>query len=175
MQIVMCLKEENDMKKIVGIYIVIGLFLAPFAYSNNAEGYRDSNSNSYKVGRGIASTLFWPSYLFSIEPEVKSDSLEMFQQSIGEILTYRNDKLFTGRRSIEDSQMVMKALETCLASEGVNAENLFEKGVVSKELDRARNNIMERMDGYDFLDIIEEGEECSVKLGNLKPNKGKPQ
>ncbi len=163
------------MTKIFVIYITIGLFLSPLIYSNNAEEYRDTRSTGYGWGKAIGSSLYWPSYLFSIEPEVNGDSLESFQKSIIEILNYRKHKLFTGNRSQEDGAMIIRAIGNCLALEGLGSKDLpllyertFVEGKSSKELDRIRNNIMKKMDGHDFSEVIEEGAKCANILNRSR-------
>jgi hypothetical protein len=169
------------MKKIFAIYTLIGIFCVPFIYSNNAEGYR-SGSSSLQWGHSIGGAFYWPSYIFSIEPEVNSDSLDSFQESLLEILKYRNDKLFTGQRSSEHGYLVLTSIGNCLAVEGAGKENipsLYEKIFTDNKDNRSLNGIkqkiMEKFDGYDFADIVSEGGDCKEELeellasGELKP------
>lgn len=159
------------MKKLFAVYAIIGLICVPFIYFNNAEGYKPASGKMHQWGRALGQALYWPSYVFSIEPEVDSESVNSFQKSIIEIVAYRNDKLFTGKRSGHHEHMVLTALGNCLALEGADKnsilnlyQELFEGNTEGKEVERIRSAIMEKMDGYDFADIVEAGEECGENL-----------
>ena len=161
------------MKKIFAIYTLIGILCVPFIYSNNAEGYR-SGSSSLKWGHAIGHAFYWPSYIFSIEPEVDSDSLDSFQESLLQILKYRNDKLFTGKRSSEHGYLVLTSIGNCLAIEGAGKENIpslydkiFKNNINNRSLNDIRQKIMEKFDGYDFSDIVSEGDDCKEELEEL--------
>lgn len=168
------------MKKIFAIYILIGILCVPFIYSNNAEKYR-SGSSSLQWGHAIGRSFYWPSYIFSIEPEVDSNSLNSFQESIIKIVEYRNEKFFTGRRNPKHGYLVLTSIGNCLAVEGAGKSNislLYEKIFTNNKdninLNDIRQKIMEKFDGYDFADIVSEGETCKEELevlltsGNLK-------
>lgn len=159
------------MKKLFAIYTIIGILCIPFIYYNNAEGYRPAPSNARQWGSAMGGAFYWPSYIFSIEPEVDSESLESFQKSIIDIINYRNDKLFTGKRSDSYGDMIFTAIGNCLALEGANKENIlslykniFTENIRDKEIERIRSAVMEKMDGYDFSDIVETGAECGNDL-----------
>lgn len=159
------------MKKLFAVYTIIGLLCVPFIYFNNAEGYKPAPNKLYQWGRALGQGLYWPSYVFSIEPEVDSESVDSFQRSIIDIVAYRNDKLFTGKRSGNHEYMVIMAIGNCLALEGANKnsilnlyQELFEGNAKGKEVGRIRSAVMEKMDGYDFADIVEAGEECGEGL-----------
>ena len=149
------------MKQLFAIYTIVGLILTPFIYSNNATGYRDG-STAYNWGKALGGALYWPSYLFSIEPEVDSASTDSFQKSIIDIIEYRNNKLFTGSRNRSHGDMVFGAIDSCLAIElaNTNYKEIFSENTESKEIDRIRSAIMNKMDGDDFADIIKAGEKC---------------
>ena len=159
------------MKKLIGIYLLIGVMLTPLIYSNNAQGYRNVVSNSYGWGQALGGSLYWPSYLFSIEPEVNSDSLETFEKSIVDIIKYRNEKLFTGKRSNSHAIIVLSSIGNCLISEGAISNNkdsiykeIFNSKRNDKQVEKIRNKVMNMMDGYDFSDIVEKGVECSESV-----------
>ena len=161
------------MKQLFAIYTIIGLLCVPFIYLNNAEGYRPAPSKAYQWGRALGQALYWPSYVFSIEPEADSESVDSFQKSIIDIVAYRNDKLFTGKRSDSHGYMVFTALGNCLALEGADKnhilslyQELFDGNTKGKEIERIRSTVMEKIDGYDFADIVEVGEECGENLDN---------
>lgn len=149
------------MKQLFVIYTIVGLILTPFIYSNNAAGYRDG-STARNWGAALGGALYWPSYLFSIEPEIDSASIDSFQKSIIDIVEYRNNKLFTGSRSRSHGDMVFGAIDSCLAIElaNTNYKEIFSANTESKEIDRIRSAIMNKMDGDDFADIIKAGEKC---------------
>ena len=163
------------MKLILVIYAVLGLIFTPLIYSNNANEYR-SGTTGMKIGLALAGGLYWPSYLFSLEPEVDGKSFENFEASLLNIVEYRNDKLFTGTRTPEHGKMVLTAIGSCAALEGAgNFEDaykmVFTKEVSSDDVKRIRAALMNRMDGHDFLDVVKEGRKCQDEL--LK-NKAKP-
>lgn len=159
------------MKQLFLIYTIIGLLCIPFIYSNNAEGYRSAPSKAYQWGRAAGGAFYWPSYVFSIEPEVDSESLDSFQKSILDIINYRDDKLFTGRHKDSNGYMIITAVGSCLALEGLERNNIptlykeiFSGEAISEEMERIRSVVMKKMDGHDFADIIKAGEECSEDL-----------
>jgi len=159
--------KEMKMKKLIGIYLLIGVILTPLIYSNNAQGYRAGVSDSYRWGQALGGSFYWPSYLFSIEPEVNSNSLETFEKSIIDIIKYRNDKLFTGQRSNSHALMVLSSIGNCLISEGAISNNqdsiykeIFNPKRNDKQTEEIRNKVMNMMNGYDFSDIVEEGAKC---------------
>jgi hypothetical protein len=159
-------------KQLFALYTIIGLILTPFIYSNNAQGYRSEKSSAYGWGKALGGAFYWPSYLFSIEPEADGESLESFEKSIIDIVNYRNDKLFTGARSSTHGYMVFKAISSCMGLEYIGKEDissLYEKivagNIIDKtEAERIAKITMEKMDGYDFSDIIEAGAECEEEL-----------
>lgn len=159
------------MKQLFAIYTIIGIILAPFIYQNNAEGYRPAGSSAYQWGKALGGALYWPSYLFSIEPKVDSKSLESFQNSIIDMVNYRNDKLFTGKRSDSHASMIFTAIGNCLAREGADKSHIlslyneiFAGDTKGKEIERIRTSVMKKMDGYDFADIVKTGAECGDGL-----------
>ncbi len=157
------------MKKMFAWYIVIGLMFSPLIYSNNAQKYREGTS-AYRWGQAMGQSFYWPSYLFSIEPVVDGSSVESFNISIGNILKYRDEKLFTGKRTNTHAFLILKSINSCLIKDGllVNSNQLnsykrvFENEVTNKYLDDIRKKVMDRFDGYDFADIVEEVEECKI-------------
>ncbi|HRJ94989.1 hypothetical protein [uncultured Thiothrix sp.] len=162
------------MRQIFIIYTIIGLMLTPFIYSNNAQSYRPESTAS-KIGSSLGNAFYWPSYLFSIEPEVNSESVDTFQSSILNILKWRADKLFTGARSNTNGEMVFMAISNCLAAEGLKDDNttsLYDKVFTGKllenqNIEKMRSALMEKMNGFDFADIISAGVECDEKLARL--------
>lgn len=79
-----------------GIYLLVGVLFVPWVYWNNANGYRPAGTAAGIGAAMTGSLFFWPSYLFSIEPEIDGDSREEFAESFERVLTYRNTKLFAG-------------------------------------------------------------------------------
>ena len=54
--------------KAIGGYLLVGLLCVPLVYWNSANGYR-SGGTARNVGQALSGgLLFWPSYMFSIEP-----------------------------------------------------------------------------------------------------------
>lgn len=160
------------MKKIFALYVVIAIICIPFIHSNNAEGYKSNRGAAYTWGKSIGRSLYWPSYIFTIEPEVNGESLDTFQQSIIDIVNYRKNKLFTG--SADDSNFILGSISNCLALEYVKAENsynissiyneVFEKEVNDIGLKIIGDKIIDKFDGADFADIVEEGIFCGEEL-----------
>ncbi len=159
------------MKKIFIVYTIIGLILTPFIYANNAQEYRFGDSPS-KWGQALGGAFWWPSYLFSIEPEVDGESLDSFNKSLVDIVKYRNEKMFTGKRSNEHAFLVIQAMGACMGLDHVGNEGiagLYESVFSGKMLDEAESLrlqklIMKKMDGLDFSGIVKEGEECKEEL-----------
>ena len=102
------------MKQIIALYIAIGVLLSPFIYSNNAYSYKPEGT-AKKIGYSLGNSFYWPSYLFSIEPEVDSQSVDSFQKSIIDMIKWRAEKLYTGGRSNLDGEMVFLSISNCLA------------------------------------------------------------
>lgn len=162
------------MKQLFTIYTIIGLLCAPFIYFNNAEGYRLANSETYNWGRALGGAFYWPSYVFSIEPEVDGESLDSFQKSIINIINYRNNKLFTGKRSDAHNHMIFNAIGNCLVLEGAEKhhisspyEEIFSEDTKDKEIERIKSSVMKKMDGNDFADIVADGAECEKDLNKF--------
>jgi hypothetical protein len=154
------------MKQIIGLYLFIGLCFTPLIYSNNAYGYRDTESKSYAWGQALgASLLYWPSYLFSIEPELDANSIKSFTKSVEDVIQYRNDKLFTGKRSSSHGLMVLTAIGYCILSENAfNNSRISYKKIFNnndgQDFTKIQNKIMVIFDGDDFSDIIAQGVDC---------------
>ena len=156
-------------KKIIGVQILIMLCFTPFIYSNNAEAYRYKANAGMEWGHAFGSSFWWPSYLFSVEPEVDGSSVESFEASMIEILKFRKDKFFAGNRGDKDAQLMYLALGSCLTKAGFDtAVESINSYLFSEELDEElsviRQEIMDKMDGYDFGSILKEGYECRSEL-----------
>ena len=112
--------------KAIGGYLLVGLLCVPFVYSNNANGYR-SDGTARNVGQALSGgLLFWPSYVFSFEPEIDGDSVEDFGNSFRDMLEYRNTKWFaggsdSGRRS-ENRRMMEKSVCNAVIHTGLTKE-----------------------------------------------------
>ncbi len=162
------------MKQFFILYTIIGLILTPFIHSNNAQEYRNQISTAHGWGLALGGAFYWPSYLFSIEPEVDGDSLHSFTESINEMVQYRNDKLFTGKGSNEHAYMLIGAINNCMILEYTGKKkvsSLFDKildeaGTEDAEILRSAILVSKKLDGYDFADVIEEGVDCGRKIRN---------
>ena len=151
------------MLKIFKYYTIIGLILTPFIYFNNAWQYRENMARG--IGGALGGAFYWPSYFFSIEPTLDGESVNSFEKSIMAIIDYRNDKLFTGKRSQSHANMVTNAIGNCLAVEGKKNNNSFVYDQLfsedeNPEIKNVRYIIMKEMDGYDFSEIIDAGAKC---------------
>jgi hypothetical protein len=151
-------------------YTGIGLILAPFVYFNNAYQYREDIAGG--IGYALGGAFYWPSYLFSVEPTLNSDSVDSFEKSIATIIDYRNNKLFSGNIRQSHSNMVVTAIGNCLALEGKKNNSTFIYDQLlsddeNPEIKKVRSAIMEQMDGYDFADIINAGVKCGKEYHNL--------
>lgn len=156
------------MKKAIGLYILIVLIFTPFIYFNNAEEHRGGRS---PWGSALGHSFYWPSYLFSIEPVVDGTTTATFQSSIIEMIKYRNDKLFTGQRSSSHGLMIQRSIGNCMVQAGIDKNNVLDlyKKLLNgdkqeDEIERISLAVIEKMDGYDFADIVEAGVECSETL-----------
>lgn len=146
------------MKKILTIlfviYTAIGLLLTPFIRSNNAYAYRHDISKATGWGRSIGNAFYWPSYLFSIEPELDGSNATAFQDSIVEIAKYRDKKLYVSEESMNKMSM---AIGICILRDEASDPN-------GKSIDGVRESIMDLFDGYDFADIMQEGYKCDLEI-----------
>lgn len=151
------------MKKIIGIYVLIGLILSPLIYSNNGDSYRYTFAKG--VGSAIGSSFYWPSYIFAWEPEINGKSEDEFTKSIVKMADWRNDKFFTGKRTNEHYFLMMSAIGSCLMKDNFPGgfkeifmdNNPLVKGV---KYDEMKKKIMNRFDGMDFKDVLDEGKDC---------------
>ena len=159
------------MKLVFGIYFLIGLFFSPFFYYNNANTYR-SGSTAFNIGQSIGSSIvFWPSYIFAWEPEINGDSEDEFANSIHKMVSWRNDKLFTGKKTGEHHFLLISSIGLCIFKEGISesqdqafqkifGSNKYEFPEKNIDLINIKNKIMRRFDGMDFRDVIDEGQDC---------------
>ena len=159
------------MKLVFGIYFLIGLFFSPFFYYNNANTYR-SGSTAFNIGQSIGSSVvFWPSYIFAWEPEINGNSEDEFTNSIQKMTSWRNDKLFTGKKTGEHHFLLISSIGLCIFKEGISesqdqafqkifGSNKYEFPEKNIDLINIKNKIMKRFDGMDFRDVIDEGQDC---------------
>lgn len=163
------------MKAIISIYILIGIILSPFIYRNDAIGYMQGVSTGTKYGMAIGESIYWPSFLFSIEPTIDSKDVNTFQNSIIEIIEYRNNKLFTGKRTYYYANIVSQSIDICLAVAAKVAVTSDTSSLLrfvmnanssDKEIIEIRKILMDRFDGFDFADIVAEGEKCQSEWKN---------
>lgn len=163
---------------IIIAYILVGIFVFPFSYSNDggARVYQSVYSKSHMFGRSLVA---WPSYIFAWEPEVNGNSEKEFKESISKMLIWRNDKWFSSSKGSHVSAFGA-AIGFCILSEGnegYKGESMHPNVVNSNMLDKYRytfgdgNNailkakVIKMLDGMDFKDVIDEGEECKEKIG----------
>jgi hypothetical protein len=160
----------NNMLKIFKYYTIIGLTLAPFIYFNNAWQYRENIAGG--IGGALGGAFYWPSYFFSIEPRLDGESVDSFEKSIMALIDYRNDKLFTGKRSPTHARMVVTAIGNCLAVEGKKNNTSFIYDQMFSDdkdlrIEKIRATVIQKMDGYDFSDIIDAGAKCGEEYQSL--------
>ena len=161
--------------KAIGGYLLVGLLCVPFVYSNNANGYR-SDGTARNVGQALSGgLLFWPSYLFSIEPEIDGDSVEDFGNSFRDMLEYRNTKWFaggsdSGRRS-ENRRMMEKSLAACVLAFDTDKRIIDEKGAwgsvqsgTEPYYKALEKKVMDHFDDEDFAGFVAKGLKCVKKL-----------
>lgn len=160
--------------KVIGGYLLVGLLCVPLVYWNSANGYR-SGETARNVGQALSGgLLFWPSYVFSIEPEIDGDSIEGFGKSYREVLDYRNTKWFAGgsdrSRKSENRHMMDSALTACILM--LDTERRIPKGVdvwawMSSSTDpyvrAVQKKVIDKFDGEDFSGINSVGRECFKK------------
>lgn len=157
-------------KYVIGIYLLIGVLIAPFMRSNDLVAYRGFEKTN-SIGMTLMSVPFWPSYLFSIEPELNASNSDSFITSIADVLKFREDKLFTGggkSKQYQNFSLVYEALGACVAAEGASinmsdtavVKAFFDKGANDLDLLDIRGKVMKRFDGHDFSDIYHEGQKC---------------
>ena len=161
--------------KLIGSYLVAGMVFVPFVYWNNANGYR-SQGAAYNVGQALTGGIFfWPSYLFSLEPEIDGDSVEDFGKSFRAMLEYRNSKWFagssdSGRRS-ENRRMMEKSLAACVLAFDTDKRIIDEKGAwgsvqsgTEPYFKALEKKVLNHFDGEDFAGFAKKGMECVKKL-----------
>lgn len=151
-------------------YTIIGLIISPFIYFNNSYQYRENLAIG--IGSALGGAFYWPSYLLSVEPTLDGESVTSFEKSIMEIINYRNDKLFTGKRSSAHSRMIATAIGNCLAVEGKKNNISFTYDQMFSDdkdigIEKSRATILQKMDGYDFSDIIDAGAQCGKEYQSL--------
>lgn len=162
--------------KAIGGYLLVGLLFVPFVYWNNANGYR-SGDTAHGIGQALTGgVFFWPSYVFSIEPEIDGDSVEDFGNSLGEILQYRNSKWFAGahgdssRRS-ENRRILEKSLVACTLAFDTEKRIIDENGAWGRVqrgtepyFKALEKKVMDHFDGEDFAAFAKKGMQCVRKL-----------
>lgn len=156
-------------KYIVGIYLLIGIVLAPLMRSNDLMAYR-GHDKYHSIGESLPAVLFWPSYVFSIEPEIDAGP-DSFDQSLLKVLKFRDEKMFSsfGRgKSYENLVLVYDALGACFLAEGA-AINKISPEIIQKilkgsaqdfEMMQIKFKVEKRFDKHDFADIYHEGQKC---------------
>ncbi|MEG0939742.1 MAG: hypothetical protein RSE32_15315 [Comamonas sp.] len=155
------------MKQIVGIYLLIGALLTPLIYSNNGGKY--VHGGAYGWGQALgASVAFWPSYVFSWEPEIDGDSDESFSKSIVKMMEWRRDKLFSTKN--RHSEIMLSAIGMCIILDGNIKEKsngfsefyrrYFNNNDMTNEVISLRKKIRDRFDGMDYKDVLDEGYDC---------------
>lgn len=161
--------------KVIGGYLLIGLMFVPLVYWNSANGYR-SQGTAYNVGQALSGgVLFWPSYLFSIEPEIDGDSVEDFGKSFQEVLEYRNTKWFAGgsdsNRRSENRRIMEKSLVACTLAFDAEKRIIDENGAwgsvqsgTEPYFKALEEKVMNHFDGEDFAGLTQKGLQCAKKL-----------
>ena len=136
----------------------------PFIYSNNGNKY--FYTTAYGIGHAFGSSLYWPSYLFSWEPEVDGEDEQTFISSLNEIVIWRQSKSFT-IKGVSGVAM-LNAIGNCLLEESkmnVPIQQLFSvESNNSPELVEAKKRVMDRFDGLDFKDVLDEGQDCKESM-----------
>ncbi|MFY4810759.1 hypothetical protein [Aliarcobacter butzleri] len=119
----------------------------------------------------FGSSIYWPSYIFSIEPEVDGESLESFEKSVNDIMLYRKNKLFADDRYYPT--MIFNAIGYCVIDSGLGKngdvydlyKTIFRKdNSANKQLETIRSKIIDMFDGSDYADIIKIGEDCRHRI-----------
>lgn len=157
--------------KAIRWYLLIGVVLMPLIYWNNANGSRDAGKAETFGMTVTTSLLFWPSYLFSIEPEIDGDSATEFDQSIRKMLDYRNNKWFAGSArqgaASENFSMVNRALAYCAVVfdkrgrlHELNGWNSLRHNLDDPYFKSLHEKLMDHFDGQDFAGVIKRGNRC---------------
>ena len=161
--------------KAIGGYLLVGLLCVPFVYWNSANGYR-TDGTGRNVGQALSGgLLFWPSYLFSIEPEIDGDSIEGFGKSYREVLDYRDTKWFAGgsdrSRKSENRHMMDSALTACILMLDTDKRIIDEKGAwgsvqsgTEPYYKALEKKVMDHFDDEDFAGFVAKGLKCVKKL-----------
>lgn len=154
-------------------YLLVGVLFIPLVYWNNANGYRAAGTSAGIGAAFTGAVFFWPSYLFSIEPELDGDSREEFADSFREVLEYRNSKWFAGagNKKYENLAMMTTALGACIML--FDTEHRFLKGDAWNQLKGSQDpymkaiekKVLDQFDGEDFSGMVKEGYKCDRKAG----------
>lgn len=150
---------------LIAVYLFTALIFTPFIYSNNGTKY--FYTTAYGLGNAFGSSLYWPSYLFSWEPEIDGDNEQVFASSLNEIMIWRENKSFTIKRV--NGVAMLNAIGYCLLEESkinIPISQLFSgESNNAPELIEAKQRVMDRFDGMDFKDILDEGQDCKESTG----------
>lgn len=150
---------------LVAIYLFLALIFTPFIYSNNGTKY--FYTTAYGIGTAFGGSLLWPSYVFAWEPEIDGDSEQEFISSLSEIVSWRESKSFTIKRV--NGVAMLNAIGYCLLEESqinIPIQQLFSgQANDTEELRQAKERVMNRFDGMDFKDILDEGDDCKKSTG----------
>lgn len=162
--------------KLFGIYLLIGVLFVPLVYWNNANGYR-SQGTAHNVGQAVTGgVLFWPSYLFSIEPEIDGDSVEDFNKSLRAVLEYRDTKWFAGgsgnsNRRSENRHLMQRALLACTLALDTEKQIKDEAAAVARMQSSSdpyfkalEKKVLNHLDGADFAGLAKKGLKCLKQL-----------
>ncbi len=87
------------------------------------------------------------------------------------MVSWRNDKLFTGKKTGEHHFLLISSIGLCIFKEGISesqdqafqkifGSNKYEFPEKNIDLINIKNKIMKRFDGMDFRDVIDEGQDC---------------
>lgn len=151
---------------IIGSYLVISVLSGIFM---NAFGDYSYKGFAYNVGRG----LVWPAILFESDPEIDGSTIETFSHSLGQLINSHKEQ--SGKIMAISSMGNVLMLEAIKKNKNISASEikrllhgspqsmdsmLNEIYSVDGEftMDNALSVLQDKLDGADFSDIIDEGD-----------------
>lgn len=174
------------MKKLIFGYLTVALITG--IYSNTFGNYSYA-SLAYNMGRAI----FWPAYLLRSDPEIDGSSTSNFQSSFKELID-AHDR-YEGKFIAVSSAGNIILLQYIKENKGISQQEI--KDIISMEPSNqnftAIDNIIKKLyikhsrydptqvysflqkklDGYDYSDLISEGEDAIEEILDIAKNRPK--
>lgn len=162
------------MKSLVAIYVVIGLITGICFKLFGSYSYMPT---SYNLGRG----LVWPVSMFADDPEIDGSTRESFGLSYAKVLN--SHQKMEGQFRLNQSMNLLALLsyaEVTPTFDQAEYDKLYKSighsfTIASEIMKRPEvlDNLRTRVDGMDFADILDEGEDAPEQLKELLASRPK--